>query len=378
MTPQTRFLAGAGPAACAHADPTVHKKNTPEHHPLLRGRSQSRGRESPSSQRRFHTSAPAEFQHPAPLAPTRSVAFPQETALRNPLYLVKDNLVTENTKTQHTHPPPSDANARQPHATLAPWLQAPGWHLRASPAEPRAAVNGEQGWSSPSWADRTHLSSSSRCEAAPGFPLVPAALPEASAAESASWGTEESVSPGGVEGGAFWDTPSTVRSSKAPCKVASPVLQPCSWGRSHPSNSGVLWRWHRTGRSQSQLPLGRGHDNSGFIPGEKEDLSTAQGHPNQLLPVISLVWMDQEKREEEVQSRAGSGQPWAGGGSRTEGYATWATAADVAPVSSEPGLRTERTLQEPLQQPRSYPGDKKDPGGLSRDRPSQLMGSYSE
>lgn len=33
---------------------------------------------------------------------------------------------------------------------------------------------------------------------------------------------------------------------------------------------------------------------------------------------------------------------------------------------------------EPLQQPRSFPDDKKDPGGLSRISPTQLMGSYSE
>lgn len=143
----------------------------------------------------------------------------------------------------------------------------------------------------------TYLSSSSCCKTALGFPLVPAALTEGS--RKCLLGIEESMSPSWVEGGLFWDAPSTARSSRAPCTLAGavpvprPVFQPCSW----------------VGATQATLERsGSGTGQGRASPSLAADMTTvvlSLGR-RRIFPWLkatltnSLGWMDQEKTGEEV------------------------------------------------------------------------------
>lgn len=109
------------------------------------------------------------------------------------------------------------------------------------------------------------------------------------------------MSPSWVEGGCSGMPPAQREAARHPAHRQEQYRSPALSSSPAPGLEPLKqpWKWHRTGHSRSRLLLGCRH-NSGFIPWEKEDFSTAQGNPDQLPPVTSLGWMDQEETEEEL------------------------------------------------------------------------------
>lgn len=151
--------------------------------------------------------------------------------------------------------------------------------------------------------------------------------------------------------------------SSSPAPGLEPPKQPWSgsgsgtgWGTASPSLAAEM--------TTVVLSLGRRR----IFPWLKATLTNSP----QSLPLAG--WIRKKQRRSVIGCRI-----WAVGGSSTEGYASWATAANVALVPWTAGTerRTERRLQasEPLQQPRCLLATRRilgvSPG-------TQLMGSYSE